>query len=690
MDSATIIQIIISIILALLSFFCYEFIYKTWKTNRENYSIIWKSISNLKPDHLLGLRASKLYGFRKYYYERSHDKIIKKKIEKGENILVLGGPISGKTRTVYEVLKRCDKNYYVIIPKRDYLETKGFRVPLFFSFLPNVRKRRILILDDIQKFSVKQNFKFLIEEFRRRNIPIIATCRLGPEKDEFSKSELSYIFNDPEEITKLQKDEAKKIANEAGEDFPERFDGNIGSIFLPLETMEKRFKECTDVEKGILRSIKRLYRSGIYEEREVFSVNRIKKVCLVCEKIKQNGYEFRNFLDNLEKNGFIKRNKEKIQIEEAYLDFIIEDDEFTLEDFREMLDIFSGDPEALYDLGDRAYDIGEISLDIADLMKVAIEAFEGALKVWTKKANPTKYGRAKNGLGISYGRLSEVEKRIENVKKAIEAFNDILKVMTLDKYPIDYAGTQNNLGLSYRTLSEVVDKEKNAKLAIKACNEALNVYTLDRYPFYYAMTQNNLGIAYWKLSEVLDREKNAKLAIEAYNEALKVRTIDRFPADYAMTQNNLGGTYSKLSEVVDTKKNAKLAIKAHNEALKVYTLDRFPTYFAMTQNNLGIAYWKLSEVLDREKNAKLAIKAFNEALKVYALNRFPIQYAMTHGSIGNLYGSLAKAGNRAENCRRAREAYGEAMKVFIEAKAPELIQQTERNIQILNEICKEE
>jgi hypothetical protein len=57
-----------------------------------------------------------------------------------------------------------------------------------------------------------------------------------------------------------------------------RFNKTVGSIFMPLAEMSKRFKECTPEEKSILRSVKKLYICGVYEEDQIFQLDQIKRV----------------------------------------------------------------------------------------------------------------------------------------------------------------------------------------------------------------------------------------------------------------------------------------------------------------------------------------------------------------------------------------------------------------------------
>jgi tetratricopeptide (TPR) repeat protein len=247
--------------------------------------------------------------------------------------------------------------------------------------------------------------------------------------------------------------------------------------------------------------------------------------------------------------------------------------------------LFSGDPEALFNIGSRACNLGLVYIEKRTYLWIAIEAYEEAINHLNRV--PIQYAAAQNNLGNAYCILADVEDKTENCKRAIEAFQEALKVRTLDKFPIDYSATQNNMGNAYRRLAEVSkktdSKAENCKRAIKAHLEALKVRTRDRFPMDYAMTQNNLGVAYQTLARVESQAENCKMAIKACQDALEVYTIDRFPMDYAMTQNSLGNAYKTLAEVEDQGENCKRAIKAYQDALKIYTNEAFP------ERNRGVA-----------------------------------------------------------------------------------------------------
>jgi len=658
----------LGIVVAIFIFLYQNRIFRRAKV-KKYYSVVWKKANRLTPRQVMHLRGSENTGFNPYYYHREEfNRAIQESIRNNQNVFVIGNPLAGKTRMVYQNLKNLN-NAEVIIPLDVMISMEDFLIPR--SFTP--WRKKILLLDDLNKYIDNPNFTHLLQEFADKDILIIATCRSGPElKSVENKLEqyISSLFKNRLEIPEIDRGLAEKVAREVKTRLPETFDGNIGSIFLPLDTMIDRFKASPEQQKCIMRSIKRLYLAGITEEREAFLLENVKKVCVEKEGIDFREFEWSKHLGELKTNSLIAYESDSIEVEETYLDNVIDTEFDTLANLRQMYDIFQHEPDALFKIGNSASGIGEVDLRKADFNKLAIKAYLKTINYWTNDNNPESYAVTRNNLGNAYRTLAEVEDQVDNCKRAIESYQEALKVKTVERFPIQYAMTQNNLGAAYSTLAVVEDKVNNCKLAIESYQEALKVRTFERFPIQYAMTRNNLGNAYRTLAEVEDQVNNCKRAIESYQEALKVRTVECFPMDYAMTQNNLGDNYRILAEVERKADNCKLAIKACKEALKVYTFERFPIQYAATRNNLGNAYGMLAEVEDKVINCKRAIESYREAFKVHTFDHFPIQYADTRNNLGNAYGILAEVEDKITNYKLAIESYREALEVHTVDRFP--------------------
>jgi tetratricopeptide (TPR) repeat protein len=639
------------------------FAYKRYRTTRKYYEFTWKDSASLKPEEILRIRGKPETGYRKYYHEREIDRRIKEKLQGRKNVVITGDPLAGKTRAIYHALTTSHQSYNVIMVTSMDVNPEEFRIPFRLTWW----RRSIVVIDEIEKCIEKQNFDRLLRRFLDSDTLIIASCRCGPEYDKLHKqleTEFPLVFSEPLEIPRLLEEEAKQIAKEAEVELAETFDGNIGSLFLPLEAMKERYKDSNKIEQAVLRSVKRLYYAGVFEGRNTLDKQRITQVCEEVEGIRKQPYEWTSLLAGLENKGFVEVGNGEVQIEETYFESVVEGVENPIDNLEIVVQVFLKDPKALIEVGNRGYQVGLVDVRKAEYMEVAIRAYTEALKVYTLDRFPIQYATTQNNLGAAYQTLAEVEDTAENCNRAIAAHKEALKVHTLDRFPIQYARAQSNLGAVYGTIAGVEDKAENCNRAIAAHKEALKVHTLDRSPMDYAMTQSNLGAAYRTLAEVEDKAENCNRAIAACEEALKVYTLDRFPIQYAAAQNNLGGAYQTLAEVEDTAENCNRAIAAHKEALKVHTLDRIPIQYAMTQSNLGDTYRTLAEVENKAENCNRAIAACKEALKVHTLDRFPIQYAMTQSNLGDTYRTLAEVEDKAENCNRAIAAYEEALNLL--------------------------
>ena len=132
-----------------------------------------------------------------------------------------------------------------------------------------------------------------------------------------------------------------------------------------------------------------------------------------------------------------EKNLDRIWAEEVYLEDIVELNHSELPVFEEILSIFAETPEALFKIGNRAYEIGSINIQRAKYMKIAIKAYQNALKITTVEQFPMDYAMTQNNIGNAYRTLAEVEDKAKNCKKAIEAFQNALKIRTVEQFPMD-------------------------------------------------------------------------------------------------------------------------------------------------------------------------------------------------------------------------------------------------------------
>jgi hypothetical protein len=430
------------------------FIYRRRKLVNSIYDVKWKSTAKLKPKEVMGERGSPKTGFRDYYSEREEDDLILAKIENRDNVLIVGPPLAGKTRAAYQAFKRLSKPQDVIIPRCDDITLETFLVPRNWKLW----RPRILFLDDLQTFVEKNGFERLLRAFLDTDTLIVATCRSGIEYKKIEAKigggdiDPAMIFGGPGiELKTITEEEGEKIANAVNiswADVKFNFNSTVGSIFLPLREMEIRFGQCKSEEKTILRAIKLLFDSGIYKAKQFFPLDWIKIACSN-KGLEGEDYEWSNWLERLKEKEFVKLEADGLWVEEVYLEDTVklEIKQTKLQVLEEMRGVFPNVPEAIFLLGNKAYVFGTVKLEKPEFMKIAIEAYEEALKVYTRDRFPMVYGMTQNNLGTAYRTLAEVKEKTENCKRAIEAYDKALEIYSESEYPEIFPVVERDLKL---------------------------------------------------------------------------------------------------------------------------------------------------------------------------------------------------------------------------------------------------
>jgi len=654
----------LSILLPLLAF------YRKRKELSNYYSLIWKNSKRIKSKDLLGERP-----FMDYYLERDTDNIISRAIERRRNILIVGPPLSGKTRAVYNCLKKLKKSVKLLVPRS--VPIPVFSIPTAYIFW----KRKLIFIDDLQYYIERQDsFHLLFREAKKREIPIVATCHSGREfkkvKNKLIEQNLDIDSIFGEDITELQKvpgDVGKEVAHKLGLDWDNvKFNGTIGSIFMRLREMERRFEDSDTVEKTILFALRNLYLSGIYEDNSMYKLEWIKKAAKKYE-LEGRDFEWTGWLKSLEEKEFTKiHRRNMVWAEDAYLEYVVKPgaDISTLEVFEDIITIFEDDPKVLQMAGERAFDLGIVDVQVAEYMKTSIEAFKKVLKLLEDSKTAHEYIKAQNYLGHAYWSLAKVQDTMENCRESISYFNETLKHININSNPVEYASIKNRIGNTYTVFAEVENKEENCLTAIAAYNEALKVFTYGSHPQEYARAHNNLGGAYLILAEVRDSKENYKKAVTSFIEALKVRTAAEYPKYFALTKNNIGNTYARLADIEDPEENLKKAVEAYEDILKIHSKEKSPLQYGLTMNNIGNAYSLLAMIKDKKINCEKAISAFEKSLEVRKPEQLPVQYANTMFNLGDAYLVQSEINDDPEILDKAINSFTEALTIRTKDKYP--------------------
>ena len=231
--------------------------------------------------------------------------------------------------------------------------------------------------------------------------------------------------------------------------------------------------------------------------------------------------------------------------------------------------------------------------------------------------------------------------RAENLEKAIEYYQAALKVYTRKDYPSECSWTQSNLAKSY-TNRILGNKAENLENAIELFQLALQVILLEDDPTNWATTQIHLADAYLERIRG-ERAENVEKSIECSQAALEVRTRKYDPTSWAWIQHTL--ERPTLREFGGTRRiNLEKAIEYFQAALQVYTRKNFPQRWAMAQLNLGNAY--NDRVYGKKaENLNKAIELYQDLLQVYTREGFPLSWIRTQYNLALAYQKLKQFSN---------------------------------------------
>ncbi len=238
---------------------------------------------------------------RNFYWRRTPDNLLDDHLRNSRSVLIVGNSLSGKTRALFEALKKLD-NTTVLAPKDTLvIPAETDEEPL----LPETGNGRLVaVFDDIDRI-LSKNTKETLENFLllliEKKVIIAATCRRGNEF-RLLESMLSYRIREnlePVFINRMTENQAanfktffaKKNKDKGALD-EKAFDGNIGSYFMDLSVMYDRYMNLEKLVKAydhlfipdrlpreILKALKYFYYTENTEGKATFSMEKIKDFC---------------------------------------------------------------------------------------------------------------------------------------------------------------------------------------------------------------------------------------------------------------------------------------------------------------------------------------------------------------------------------------------------------------------------
>ncbi len=506
-----------------------------------------------------------------YYKSGEHDSI-SNFLNDYDNILIVGRPKAGKTRTAYEVIKKI----------------KGFKVIKFWENLirleelpDNIFKGQIIIfIDDLNKFVDKLQFNRLIKklESNSKKYIIIITCRSGEEYKQ-CKNEFGEYLNLKEfkrvEIKDLDESTAQSFFNALNIEIKD-FDGTIGSLFLGINDMKKRYENspievrvCFVIIKMLAaannfvirkRTLEKVYNSKIYEQNI------------------HTDHVFHEVISELRYNSFIFLEKDYVSVlHDSYLDII--DYNISIEDLNWLKNILfkTEDEDALFNIGNSYYN--------NKIYKEAIECYDESLEI-----NSNYYTWNNKGIALAMQ---------DKYQEALNCYDKALEINSQND------NTWNNKGISLWNLDK--------------CDEAIECYhkSLNLNPKNY-QAWNNKGNA-------LDKLGNYEKAIKCYDKALEINP------KYDNALNGKGGSLANLNKNEEAIACYDIGLSIDNEndsiwfnkGLSLFTLGKGKEAIECFDKSLNLnpendqVWYNKGVVLDSlRSNDKYIIDCYNRALEI--------------------------------------------------------------------------
>lgn len=211
--------------------------------------------------------------------------------------------------------------------------------------------------------------------------------------------------------------------------------------------------------------------------------------------------------------------------------------------------------------------------DGSDHLERARIALESAIPDLGKHGIPEEHAEAEMNLGLVIQSLCGFNQAL--IQDAINAYQRALKVFTRDAFPAEFAIIHNNLATAFLSMQTNSDTGKMREaLAVQSFQEALSVVSMTDQPTEYAMLQNNLGNALQSVRSGHSVENNLR-ALDAYDEALRVRTLADTPLEYANTICNKANCICALPDDLEhpdkgNRQNLRDALALYQQAQTVF------------------------------------------------------------------------------------------------------------------------
>ena len=287
-----------------------------------------KKGKDIQAIELLSIRADEKQGFNPdFYLTRANlDDTLLKRLSAFKSAIIIGKPLAGKTRAVYQLAKNELANTTFVLPSVDFSLDNPIE-------LPTNTEKSIFVFDDIDNYVNNYDEQSLLKHFRKvlQGNSIVATCQKAKflaVQQFLQDHNLMEVF-EIIEIHPLSIEQKNEVAQRTHKQ-THQGDDTIGSFMLPIEKMKANYNKLDLVEKEILRSYKLLRFIAKNNFIDASSIENYAKHRLFHHHKKNlEDMSFANWEQaskTLENLGFIQKSDDKITVEERYVTEIIEPD----------------------------------------------------------------------------------------------------------------------------------------------------------------------------------------------------------------------------------------------------------------------------------------------------------------------------------------------------------------------------
>ncbi|MBL8264976.1 MAG: hypothetical protein JNL55_01300, partial [Steroidobacter sp.] len=336
-------------------------------------------------------------------------------LRRGESLLLIGGHTSGKTRTLYEVIKRLP-DFHVVSLRRDAMP--GERA------LQLLRDRNVLcLLDDLNHYAdARIDIASVFKRMRQMapRLVLAATCRDGPElsKVELEASTLQRVAESFQHRLILRRPDAQEKSRLRAllHQADDRDCATLGEICMSeaFDLMRRRFDGLDSPARDCFRSLQLLSAGGI----EPLSHRRLETVLSGVFDRPIRGSALRDQLRALERLGLIvsRGDADPVRAEPAYLSG------------EEGAWYFGSDPHASLDklssclLNSKdAAGLNALALTWASSghEPSAIACWEQLIAQCSADDDPEEFARALNNRGISATRRADFQAAVQDFTAAL-------------------------------------------------------------------------------------------------------------------------------------------------------------------------------------------------------------------------------------------------------------------------------